>query len=85
VRIRIAPNLKPAIDKLKARDIIIAIDGCPVGCVKKTHEIANVTPDKYYDLVADFGIKKEPKMDFNEEEMNKVVDKIMKDIKSAEK
>lgn len=47
--------------------------------------MVNVTPNKYYDLVADFGIKKEPKMDFNEEEMNKVADKIMKDIKSEEK
>jgi len=75
------PNLKPVMDKLNVQDIIIGIDGCPVGCVKKTLEMINVAPDRYYDLVKDFGIEKEPKLDFNEEEMNKVVDKIINDIK----
>ena len=78
----VAPNLKPVMDKLNAQGAIIAIDGCPVGCVKKTLEMINVTPDRYYDLVTDFGIKKEPKIDFNEQEMNKVVDKILNDIKN---
>jgi len=77
----VAPKLKPVMDKLNAQDTVIAIDGCPVGCVKKTLEMINVMPDRYYDLVTDFGIRKEPKIDFNEQEMNKVVDKIMNDIR----
>ena len=76
-----APNLKPIMDKLNAQEKIIAIDGCPIGCVKKTLEMINVTPDRYYDLVKDFGIEKEPKLDFDEEDMNKVVNKIINDIK----
>lgn len=76
-----APNLKPIMDKLDAQDVIIAIDGCPASCVKKTLEMIGVTPNKYYDLVKDFGIAKEPKIDFSDENMNKVVDKIVNDIK----
>jgi len=76
-----APDLKPVMDKLNAQDAIIAVDGCPVGCVKKTLEMIGMTPDRYYDLVGDFGIEKKPGLDFSEDDMKGVVGRIMSDIK----
>jgi len=50
------------LESAKAAERIVVIDGCPVGCAKKTMEHANFKATDYT-LVTELGIKKN--YDFN--------------------
>ena len=56
----------------KLADEVIAIDGCEVGCAKKTLEAAGVTPDRHV-VVSDLGIEKSGDLTLKDEEIDRVV------------
>jgi uncharacterized metal-binding protein len=53
--------------------VIVAIDGCPVACAKKTLEHAGFNIDEYVQ-VTDLGIEKSHNFDLNPSEVGKVTD-----------
>ena len=56
----------------KLADEVVAIDGCEVGCAKKTLEAAGVTPDRHV-VVSDLGIEKSGDLTLKDEEIDQVV------------
>lgn len=56
----------------KHADEVVAIDGCEVGCAKKTLEAVGVTPDRHV-VVTDLGIEKSGDLDLRDEEIERVV------------
>lgn len=53
-------------------DEVVAIDGCEVGCAKKTLEAVGVTPDRHV-VVSDLGIEKSGDLTLKDEEIDRVV------------
>ncbi|HOT94615.1 MAG TPA: putative zinc-binding protein [Methanoregulaceae archaeon] len=53
-------------------DEVVAIDGCEVGCVKKTLEAAGVAPNRHV-VVTDLGIEKSGDLTLRDEEIDRVV------------
>ena len=62
----------------KAAKRIIAIDGCPVHCARKTLEQSGFTPDLHV-VVTDLGIKKKNSFFMDVSEIDAVIDKISSD------
>ncbi len=56
----------------KLADEVVAIDGCEVGCAKKTLETAGVTPNRHV-VVSDLGIEKSGDLTLKDEEIDRVV------------
>jgi uncharacterized metal-binding protein len=61
------------IESTKAGKVIVAIDGCPVACAKKTLEHAGFNIDEYVQ-VADLGIEKNHNFDLDLLDVGKVAD-----------
>lgn len=59
-----------AINAAKGTKIILAIDGCPVGCAKKILDKAGVPPTLQV-LVTDIGMKKTDELTYSTEEFEK--------------
>ena len=53
-------------------DEVVAIDGCEVGCAKKTLEAAGVTPNRHV-VVSDLGIEKTGDLVLRDEEIDRVL------------
>ncbi len=53
-------------------DEVVAIDGCEVGCAKKTLEAVGVTPNRHV-VVSDLGIEKSGDLTLRDEEIDRVV------------
>jgi uncharacterized metal-binding protein len=53
-------------------DEVVAIDGCEVGCARKTLEAAGVTPNRHV-VVSDLGIEKSGDLALRYEEIDRVV------------
>lgn len=68
----IGSQQKGFIAAARAADEVVAIDGCEVACVKKTLELAGITPDKHI-VVTDLGIPKSGDLNLREEEIGQVV------------
>ena len=58
---------------------IIALDGCPLGCVKACLEKHGLTPTAEYDL-STFGVRKQRHVDFDAEDAARIQAEIMRDI-----
>lgn len=69
----IGGHVNGMIESTKAGKIIVAIDGCPVACAKKTLEHAGFNIDEYV-LVTDLGIEKNHDFNLNPLEVQKVTD-----------
>jgi len=54
---------------------IIAIDGCPVNCARKTLELAGFNVDRHI-IISELGIKKTKDMDLKEEEVALALEKV---------
>ena len=65
------------IESTKGAKKIIAIDGCPVSCAKKTLEHADFKPDIHV-IVTDLGIQKNYDFTIKVDEIKKVTDEIVK-------
>ena len=71
----IGGHISGIVESTKVAKKIVAIDGCPVACAKKTLEHADFTVDEHV-IVTELGIAKESGFAMNTEEINKVVRKI---------
>ena len=71
----IGGHVSRLIESTKAAKRIVAIDGCPVHCAKKTLEHADFKPDVHV-VVTDLGIKKESGFAIYDNEIEKVIQKI---------
>jgi uncharacterized metal-binding protein len=69
-------NVKSLVKTAKSGRNIIAIDGCPLACSKACLGNHGVTPTVHINL-ADFKIKKQRHMDFDEEEADALFDDIL--------
>ena len=64
-------------ESTKSAKKIIAIDGCPVSCTRKTLEQAGFTVDKHM-IITDLGIQKNYDFMMDVDEIKKVTDEIVK-------
>ena len=69
----IGGHVSGMIESTKAGKVLVAIDGCPVACAKKTLEHAGFNIDEYVQ-VTDLGIEKSHNFDLNPSEVGKVTD-----------
>jgi uncharacterized metal-binding protein len=60
---------------------IIAIDGCPVNCSRKTLELAGFKVDKNI-IISEFGIKKTKDKDLKENEVSEALEKTFEILQS---
>ena len=72
-------DVKPLVNKAKSGQKIIAIDGCPLSCVKSTLSRHNITPDRYY-LLNQYGVSKIQHADFEIDEAESMLEKIKDDL-----
>ena len=63
------------IESTKAGKMLIAIDGCPVACAKKTLEHAGFQIDEYVQTT-DLGIEKNHRFNLNPADVGRVSDHI---------
>ena len=69
----IGGHVSGMIESTKAGKMLVAIDGCPVACAKKTLDHAGFNIDEYVQ-VTDLGIEKNPNLDPNPSDVGKVTD-----------
>jgi len=71
------------LNKTRAAQRIITVDGCPLNCSRKIVEEAGFTPNKTINLVEDCSIKKgPPQAQYGDEEMQVAVKAIVDAIRS---
>lgn len=63
------------IKSTEGTDVIIAIDGCPLLCAKKSLERAGFTVDKSI-VITELGMKKGEKLDLEESEVKEMLTKV---------
>ena len=68
----VAAGLPSFVEKTQQAATCVAIDGCPVGCVKKALADISVEPDVYV-VVTELGIAKQPGFDVSQEQIAGVV------------
>lgn len=69
----IGGHVSGMIESTKAGKVIVAIDGCPVACAKKTLEHAGFNIDEYVQVM-ELGIEKNHDFNLNLSEVKKVTD-----------
>jgi uncharacterized metal-binding protein len=67
----IGGHVSGMIESTKVGKMLVAIDGCPVACAKKTMEHAGFNIDEYVQ-VTDLGIEKNPDLNPNLSDVDKV-------------
>jgi uncharacterized metal-binding protein len=67
----IGGHVSGIIESTKAGKVVVAIDGCPVACAKKTLEHGGFNIDEYVQ-VTDFGIEKNHDFNLNASDIEKV-------------
>jgi uncharacterized metal-binding protein len=73
-----APGLMKSAE---ASDRIIAIDGCPVNCARKTLELAGFKVDNHI-IISEFGIKKTKDRDLKDDEVSEALEKTLEILQS---
>ena len=68
----IGGHVSGMIESTKAGKVIVAIDGCPVACAKKTLEHAGFNIDEYVQVM-ELGIEKNHDLDPDSSDINNVV------------
>jgi uncharacterized metal-binding protein len=71
----IGGHVSGMIESTKAGKMLIAIDGCPVACAKKTLEHAGFNIDEY-DQVTDLGVEKNHQFNLDPADVERVRDHI---------
>ena len=69
----IGGHISGLIESTKAAKKLVAIDGCPVKCAKKTLEHAGFVVNTHI-VVTELGITKSPKLDVKDEGVNVVLE-----------
>jgi len=67
----VGAGLENFVKTTREAEACVAIDGCPVACVKKTLENVQIEPDVYV-LVTELGIEKAPGFDISQDDVAKV-------------
>jgi uncharacterized metal-binding protein len=75
----IGGHVSGMIESTKAGKMLIAIDGCPVGCAKKTLEHTGFNIDEYVQ-VTEFGIEKNHEFSLSSSDVGKVAQHIESQI-----
>jgi uncharacterized metal-binding protein len=75
----IGGHVSGMIESAKAGKMLVAIDGCPVACAKKTLEHAGLNIDKYVQ-VTELGIEKSHDLNLNPSDIKKVTDHLVSSI-----
>ena len=60
---------------------IIALDGCPLVCVKSSLQRHDITPTRHYQL-QHYGVKKRLHEDFDAEQAQKVLERVTADVQN---
>lgn len=72
-------GVKPLVKKAQSGRQIIALDGCPLHCVKNCLSLHGIAPTHHYTLT-DHGIRKKHHMDFLPSDVGSIKRAIIKDI-----
>jgi uncharacterized metal-binding protein len=72
-------NVKALVKTAKSGRTIIAIDGCPLACVKACLSNHHITPDKHFEL-SGYAVKKQKGIDFDLDEANGILEQIQSQI-----
>ncbi len=72
-------GVRSLVKKAASGRTILALDGCPLHCVKNCLSTQGVEPTRHYTLT-DYGIKKKYHMDFIESDVVNIKNKIVSDI-----
>ena len=75
----IGGHISNILESTKAAKKIVAIDGCPVDCTKKTLEHAGFKPDVHV-VVTELGIEKKYEFLMDVEDIDKVIDKVVSQL-----
>ncbi len=68
-------NVKALVKTAKSGREIIAIDGCPLACVKACLANHDVVPEKHFELTG-YGVKKQKHVDFDPVEAKAILEDI---------
>ncbi|WP_321420711.1 putative zinc-binding protein [uncultured Methanomethylovorans sp.] len=71
----IGGNVPGILKSTEGTDEIVAIDGCPLVCAKKSLELAGFIVDKSI-VITEMGMKKGGKLDLEEAEVNEIMAKV---------
>jgi uncharacterized metal-binding protein len=69
----LATEVPTVLEKTRAAERIITVDGCPMDCARKIVEGAGFTPDQIINLVQDCGLQKEALLQHGDEELQVAV------------
>jgi len=65
----LATEVPTVLEKTRAAERIITVDGCPMNCARKIVEQAGFTPDRAINLVQDCGLKKGPPLEYGDQDV----------------
>ncbi len=71
----IGAHLSKFVKSAQDASAVIAIDGCPIGCVKELLEHADIRPATYL-VLTELGIEKCKSFDLDSNDLEKVVDSV---------
>ncbi len=74
-------GVPPLVKNAKSGRDIIALDGCPLQCVKSCLDKHEVTSTQHY-ILTDYGIKKKYHMDFAADDVVKIKTQVIEDIQN---
>ena len=69
------------LNSAEGSDRILAIDGCPLNCAKKTLELAGINIDRHI-IISEFGINKNKNLDLVESEVKEALDGLAEILRS---
>jgi uncharacterized metal-binding protein len=79
----LATEVPTVLDKTRAAERIITVDGCPMNCALKIVEGAGFTPDRIINLVQDCGLQKGPPLHYGDGELQVAVKAIREALEIA--
>lgn len=79
----LATDVPTVLDKTRAAERIVTVDGCPMNCARKIVEGAGFMPDRIINLVQDCGLQKGPPLQYGEEELQVAVRAIREAVEVA--
>lgn len=77
-------DVKSLVRVAKSGRPIVALDGCPIQCVKQILKRQNLVADRHYDL-SEMGVKKQYHEDFDPRQAEQVLREIQEDLRSLSK
>ena len=75
-------DVRPLVRKAKSGRVIIAIDGCPLGCCEASLRRHGVEPTRTVRL-HERGLRKRPHVDFEHEEREKLIAELLVELRDV--